>query len=246
MKPIIGITTFSQEKNYKEYSAVSSRYGDAVRMAGGIPFLIPITQDESLIEDYIESVDGIILTGGDNINPSRYGEEAMFDLGDIFDDRDEFEIQLFLKALVRNVPVLGICRGLQIINVALGGKLYQDIETQVINSKNHMQEMSMQETLSHNIEIDRKSKLYRILKKGSISTNSLHKQAIKNLGWGLNISALSDDGIIEAVELKGRGFVLGVQWHPENLVLNYPIFRNIFSELVEVSSLNKLRESLVV
>ncbi|MGL5086892.1 MAG: gamma-glutamyl-gamma-aminobutyrate hydrolase family protein [Clostridium sp.] len=246
MKPIIGITTFSQEKNYKEYSAVSSKYADAVRMAGGIPFLIPITQDETLIEDYIESLDGIILTGGDNINPLRYEEEAIIDLGEIHDNRDEFEIKLFLKALVKNVPVLGICRGLQIINVALGGKLYQDIETQISNSKNHMQEMHLQGTLSHNIDIDRKSKLFRILKNSSISVNSLHRQAIKTLGYGLSISAMSDDGIVEAIELKGRGFVLGVQWHPENLTLEYSAFVNIFGELIKIAGSNKIRESLVV
>lgn len=246
MKPLIGITTFSQEKNYKEYSSVSSKYADAVRMAGGIPFLIPITLDEYLIEDYIECLDGIILTGGDNINPSRYGEEAIVDLGDIYDDRDEFEIKLFLKATVKNIPVLGICRGLQIINVALGGKLYQDIETQIPNVNNHMQEMHLQGTLSHNIDIDRKSKLYRILKKGNLNVNSLHRQGIKTLGVGLSISAVSDDGIIEAVELRGRRFVLGVQWHPENLVVDYPVFEEIFIELIQASSSNKIREALVV
>ena len=177
--------------------------------------LIIIPYDLNSIDDYIELCDNVLLVGGDDIPPRLYNQDILFDNVIINNTRFDFEIEFVKKFINKNKPLLGICAGMQLINIVLGGSLYQDIEKQLnINSKNHIDCENLK-NLKHNINIDQSSKLYDILQKSHITTNSIHHQSIKILGNNLKISAESDDNIIEAIEYKNHKFCLGLQWHPE-------------------------------
>ncbi|NTW70863.1 MAG: gamma-glutamyl-gamma-aminobutyrate hydrolase family protein [Eubacteriaceae bacterium] len=218
MKPIIGIVTEYLGVTHKypgnDYNFIEESYVDKVHKGGGIPLLIPTRP--SLLEDVpelIEKLDGIILSGGVDVHPSYYGEEPMRMLGYVDVVRDEFEIALFKQALERKISVFGICRGMQLMNVALGGTLYQDIPTQIEESIQHNQ-MTKGHIPNHYVHFDGESFLREIYgEKGFV--NSFHHQTIKAIADGLVPTGWSKDRIIEAVEYKGNSNVFGVQWHPE-------------------------------
>ena len=171
-----------------------------------IPYL------EKNIEDYIKLCDGLLLVGGDDIPPEMYGEKTTLKEEQTLKIRYEFEIPFVKKYIKTNKPILGICAGMQVINVALGGTLYQDIK--FISTENHGQKKDFDKPI-HNINIEKNSLLYTITKKQKTNTNSMHHQAIKKLGRNLIISAKASDGIIEAVEGRKHNFCIGLQWHPE-------------------------------
>ncbi|HZK32953.1 MAG TPA: gamma-glutamyl-gamma-aminobutyrate hydrolase family protein [Tissierellaceae bacterium] len=230
MKPIIGITTFTGIK--KTHHSVNSNYINAVFAAGGIPVSIPIIYDEANYHNYLDILDGIIFTGGLDISPLSYDENPLKEINQISAIRDKYELGLFKKAYGRKMPILGICRGLQIANIALGGNLYQDIYTQVPNCLGHNPEGISNTEFYHSIKVEKDSKLYSVFKKEKIFVNSLHHQAIKELGNNLLVSALSEDGIIEAIEATDDRFLIGLQFHPENLAKEHPEFLKIFNELI--------------
>lgn len=230
MKPIIGITTFTGTR--KNQHSVNNTYINAVFAAGGIPVTIPIIHDEGNYDYYLGILDGIIFTGGLDVSPLSYNENPLKEINNISAIRDKYEIGLFKKAYERKMPILGICRGLQITNVALGGKLYQDIFTQVPNCLGHSPEGILNTELYHSINIEKDTKLFHIFGKEKIFVNSFHHQGIKELGNNLLVSALSEDGIIEGIEATDDRFLIGLQFHPENLVKDHPEFLNIFNELI--------------
>lgn len=236
MKSIIGITTFCEERPRRVNNSVSLNYVTSVKLAGGLPVLIPLTGDENDIENYLDMIDALLLTGGEDVSPALYDEKPIEKLGTISTKRDKFEVRLVLKALERKMPILGICRGHQLINVALGGSLYQDINSQLSERINHFPVKNPVNKLYHSVTLEKDTKLHDILGVKELEVNSFHHQAVKGLGRDLKVAALSSDGIIEAIEYQGDSFLLGIQWHPEDLAADYPKFLELFKTLVDLAA----------
>ncbi len=198
-KPIIGITTDAEN----EYLKVKHLYPDAIARAGGIPFLIPPTGSTAF---YAESIKGLLIPGGNDLDPFYYNEPMMSNVIPVSRKRSDFEFSLLNEVVSLRKPIFGICYGMQLVNVAFGGTLYQDIESQVSVEINHKKDY-------HIIVITEN----RFLEKGRFSVNSTHHQAIKKLGSGLSAFAYSTDDLIEAFFREDYPFLIGVQWHPERL-----------------------------
>lgn len=240
MKPIIGITTFNERSSKgSKFNSVNYNYINAVHMVGATPVLIPITNCEENIDNYINLVDGILFSGGVDVAPLYYGENPIKEVNSIDAERDEFELKLFNKAFGTKLPILGICRGMQLINVALKGTLFQDINRQVSDSLGHYPNNIQSDVLYHSVKIEENTILANIFKSKKISVNSFHHQAVKDLGEGLKASAFSQDGIIEAMEgvYPNGQIILAVQWHPEGLVVKHEEFRELFRFFVEKCSI---------
>lgn len=233
MKPRIGITTFLENRGRKTYSSVSYNYINSVLLAGGIPVPIPIIEDKNNLKQYADIIDGIIFTGGEDVTPFYYNENPTQHINFTSPERDEQEVELLQEVLRKNIPVLGICRGIQIINVAFGGTLYQDINSQVVGSLGHSPSELPVHNLYHNINIQQDSRLYDIFGVENLKVNSFHHQSVKDLGKGLKICALSADGIIEAVESTEEDFLMAVQFHPEDLTVKHPHFLKLFKTLIK-------------
>lgn len=213
-RPLIGIISlFDDEKNSMW---ILPEYTKGIEVAGGVPFLLPLTKDKTIIEHYLILMDGFLFTGGQDVNPQLYREERKDYTDKPCDLRDYMESYIFKRAVEIDKPIFGICRGVQLINVLCGGSLYQDINTEMERDFKiqHRQEKPYN-ICSHNVKINENSKLFKILNKENLGVNTLHHQGIKVLGDGLIISAVSDDGLIEAIEVKNKNFILAVQWHPE-------------------------------
>lgn len=214
VKPIIGVTMNFEEGKYH----LNEPYIQALEEAGGIPLCLPYLEEQD-VERVVNTIDGLLLSGGGDINPLLFGEEPHPKLGRVLSKRDESEIALTKAALQQNIPLFGICRGLQILNVALGGTIYQDIYAQYPSRDQllqHAQKSARAET-SHFVHIKENSQLHRVFNQSKIKVNSFHHQAICKVAPNLVVSGISSDGIIEGVELPGRSFCIGVQWHPEEL-----------------------------
>lgn len=236
MRPIIGLTTFSETNGKNStFNSINYNYIRSVLMAGGTPILIPVTSCDECIEDYIKLVDGIIFTGGEDLSPLYYGENPIKEINSICAERDEYELKLFKKVYGTNLPILGICRGMQLINVALKGTLYQDINVQIPNSLGHSPKDIKSDVLYHSVKIEKNSILFNIFEDYDIKVNSFHHQSVKELGEALKVSAFSQDGIIEAMENASPNSqcIIGVQWHPEGLVVRHEKFLELFNYFVE-------------
>ncbi len=215
VKPIIGITC-SYKMGGQQGSRLAS-YVMAVETAGGVPLILVPLRDTANLEYQVELIDGLLLTGGVDIDPRHYGEEPHQCLGTIEPDRDGYEIPLTRRAVEKKMPLLGICRGMQIMNVALGGSLHQDIATALKRTIKHRQE-APNWYATHSIVIEENTNTQRILGAKSIRVNSFHHQAINKPGEDLIVAARSEtDGVVEAIEGTGNLPFLGVQWHPEAL-----------------------------
>ncbi len=219
-KPIIGITTDAEGECLK----VKHLYPDAITKAGGGPFLIPLSSSTAF---YAERIGGLLIPGGNDLDPFYYNEPIMSDVRPVSRKRSDFEFSLLKEMVSLRKPVLGICYGMQLINVAFGGTLYQDIESQVSVEINHKKDY-------HMIVITEN----RFLEKGKFSVNSTHHQAIKELGTDLLAFAYSPDNLIEAFYKEDYPFLVGVQWHPERLTDNELSLR-LFESFVEASSDSK-------
>ena len=215
MKAIIGVAPLYDMELQRIWMWDS--YTGAIEAAGGIPILLPIKNRREDYERLLDIVTGIVLTGGHDINPLLYGENISKYNRAIIPERDETEIMLFKTAFKRGIPILGICRGEQLINVAMGGSLYQDIYEQAEASIKHEQgDILPRDYPVHRVSITINSRLFECYNRDSIMVNSLHHQAVKKLAPGLIATSYSEDGIIEAIEYESRDrFLLGVQWHPE-------------------------------
>ncbi|MBI5197990.1 MAG: gamma-glutamyl-gamma-aminobutyrate hydrolase family protein [Nitrospirae bacterium] len=206
--PRIGITPELVQTERKLNCVLDIRYVQAVETAGGIPWIIPPVQNRKKVLYYARHLDGFLFTGGDDIDPRYYGQRSKASLTLSPDLRTEFELSLLRDVMKVEKPVLGICLGTQLINVALGGTLIQDIPLQLSRSLNHRG--------VHVVSVSKNSFLSRIVgNKKTISIQSSHHQAIDRLGKGLEISGTAPDGIIEAVEYPDYPFFIGIQWHPE-------------------------------
>ncbi len=237
-KAIIGITA-NQDKDYKEYR-LNKSYSQAIISAGGLPVILPVISDETIIKEYIKEIDGLLLTGGADPDPLIYGENPLPYTGYINPIRDSFELEIFKYAFQEKLSILGICKGIQIINIAMGGTLYQDLDSQREGVIKHNQEApSWYPTHSVNIEAD--SYLNQIVKQERIKVNSIHHQSIKDVSSKFLVSAKAEDGVIEAIEIRKKRFVMGVQWHPETMWKNSQENFNIFKEFVSQSEKGGLK-----
>jgi putative glutamine amidotransferase len=208
MKPRIGITMSYGKGNDGEYYSLKVNYVKVVERYGGVPYLIFPSQDKGMKREYGEKIQGLLLSGGRDIPPSYYGEKIQSKVGLINRLRVDFEMGFLREFIATRKPVLGICYGAQLMNIVYGGTLYQDISSQIPKAAKH-------EDTRHSITVYGDTKLYKLIGEDSFKVNSYHHQAVKELGKGLICSALAFDGVIEAIELKGHPFFIGVQWHPE-------------------------------
>jgi putative glutamine amidotransferase len=221
MKPLIGIVLDFETKDTSKggYSdlpwyALRTDYAKAISNNGGTPIHIPYA--EECIEDYVALCDGILIPGGEyDIHPSYYGRKLIQEVNFSTNDRTKFELQL-LKHILRNkVPFLGICAGQQLLNVGLGGSLYEDINTQIIGSLVHKHHGQSQKAIVHEIEVVSDTKLAQIFDTKRLSVNSHHHQSVSDLGENLIVNAVAPDGVIEGIEHTQQPFCVGVVWHPE-------------------------------
>lgn len=225
-KVIVGITGNEKEMPAMsgiKYVAVAQDLSEGVKQAGGLPIVIPIGKPE-LAKDYVDMVDKLILSGGQHVDPRFYGQEKEIDSDDYSLARDQFELALIKEALRQKKPIFAVCRGLQLLNVALGGSLHQSIQ-------GHWQE-DVSGT-SHSLEIRPNSRVSQLFQAGT-QINSLHRQSIKDLAPGLVATAHDPrDGTIEAYESQGQQSILGIQWHPEFLAKNCSHNQKLFDYLVQ-------------
>lgn len=226
-RPVIGITTSMQDK----FIRMNRAYFDAVLDAGGLPVFLPFSGGADDAARFLPLCDGIIFAGGVDVDPKHYGEEIKFDTVEVTPLRDEFELALAQLIKDSDVPVLGICRGEQLLNVALGGTLHQHIES-------HAQTEPGARNLRH-VKLTEGTLLSRITGKDELFTNSFHHQAVKDVAPGMVAAAVADDGIIEAVEPEGAAqsnrFFLAVQWHPELFYKTDAAARAIFAAFIEAA-----------
>lgn len=240
-RPLVAITPSTQKKGV-EFSdqsiSLSFCYPHAIEQAGGAPLVAPLTTDRTTLDRLLDSVDGLMLTGGGDVDPNCYGTNLppclKKTLGGVDARRDEMEIYLAREAHRRGIPVLGICRGHQVLNVALGGTLIADIPTQVGQAIHHSR-LDRKNDAVHDVTIQPGTKLARIFGRRTLSVNSSHHQAVDQPGEGLRVSARSADGVIEGIETGDASFTIGVQFHPERMVENHPLIRKLFAAFVEKS-----------
>ncbi len=211
-KPRIGVTPLYDTKRQSFWMLPG--YMRGIEAAGGSPVVLSMTADEQALFAWAEELDGFLLTGGQDVSPSLYGEKALPQTGELCPEKDHMEGLLLEKALQFNKPVLGICRGLQFLNAYLGGSLYQDIPTQLEGAGAHSQ-LPPYGRPSHPVEVFCGTPLFGWLKCDSIQVNSLHHQGVKKLAALLKPAAQSPDGLVEAAFMPEMRFVWGVQWHPE-------------------------------
>lgn len=226
-KPLIGITGHYTPDDRlgpmlhigvsgQSYDVINHDFISAVERAGGIPFIIPYTGDSELRKTYLDLVDGLIFTGGTDPMPSLYGEDSRKELGSTVPERDLQELDLARMAYVQEgLPILGICRGIQVFNISRGGSLFQDIPSQYESQIAHSNESIPKFYGSHQVRVEEGSILEGIVGSGELWVNSFHHQAVKKVGEGLKVVAKSRDGLVEALEGEERQDLLFVQWHPE-------------------------------
>lgn len=233
-RPSIGltpdVTSPTPEAPLVRYE-VKIAYAEAVLRAGGLPFVMPYSDDKQVVDAYLDRVSGVLITGGAfDIPPEAYGESARDGLGALKPGRTNFEMMVLRGALARRMPVLGICGGMQLLNVAFKGTLYQDLMLEVPNARPHEQTHDRTQP-QHPVEVKERTVLADCLGRGQLMVNSTHHQAVKAVGEGLVTSAISTDGIIEGIE-TADGFVVGVQWHPELLIDTVPPHLGLYKTFV--------------
>src|SRR6266516_2601855 len=238
MRPLIGIPCHAliRAETGRPIYANNRAYVHAVESAGGLPTLVPMINDLSILTALLTRLDGLLLPGGIDVHLGRYGEEVhpLTEEADL--ELDEFEITLASWAFQEDIPVLGVCRGMQLINVVLGGTLYQDIDNQYPDSIAHSQRHLPITHLAHHIIVEPGSHMEKILGAGEVWVNSHHHQAIKDPGKGVRITGRAPDGVPELLEVPGCRFVMAVQSHPEEIYSIEPAFKRLFSAFVQASS----------
>jgi len=246
MRPLIGIPchALNRAETGRPIYANNRTYVHAVESAGGLPILIPMINDLNTLTALLSRLDGLILPGGIDLHPSRYGEEVhpLTEKADL--ELDEFEIILASWAFQQDIPVLGICRGMQLINIVLGGTLFQDISNQYPNSIAHTHRHLPRTHLAHHIVVEPGSRMETILGAREVKVNSLHHQAIKEPGKGVRITGRAPDGIAELLEVTGYRFVMAAQSHPEEIYSIEPAFERLFAAFVQASSTRKDEEMI--
>jgi putative glutamine amidotransferase len=232
--PLIGLTTSETIDAYPERAYTNAAYINAVQRVGGVPVLLPPQLVGTARDALWSRLDALVLTGGGDIDPARYGQPAHTTVYEVSPARDDLELDLTCRALAEGVPLLAICRGIQVLNVARGGTLVQDITAAGSSLIQHSQK-DKRHVATHGVKIETGSRLAAILGGMALEVNSLHHQSIDVPGDGVRIVARSLDGIVEGAEIPEHPFALAVQWHPEELVGHDPAARNLFHALAEAA-----------
>lgn len=234
--PIVGIVCLDDRPEKDRHAprfGQNQAYANAVARAGAVPVLIPLLEDRSLLRALYDLLDGLLLPGGVDVHPARYGEEIHEKCGSISELRDRVELDLSHWAVDERKPLLAVCRGIQVLNVALGGSLFQDIDTFVAGAIRHDWAAGWPRSHpAHEVHVRPRTRLARLVGTGRVDVNSLHHQALKDVAPGLTVTADAPDGLVEAVELDGHPFALAVQWHPEELADHDPRAQALFDALV--------------
>jgi putative glutamine amidotransferase len=246
-KPVIGVTPDFNAGNRKDMGGkeptyfLRARYLQAIQEAGGVPLVLPLVSDRTQQRFLLQQLDGLLVTGsGSDLAPQFYGESQQYPFQHMSEARARLELGLSKLAFEHQVPTLGICGGMQSMNVALGGTLIQDIPAQIVSKIQHRQKRSAEHT-AHPIHIEPNTLLRRIIKKSSIAVNSSHHQSVKAIPRSLHISAIAPDGVIEAIESLRHPFWLGVQWHPEFLYRKDLLQNRLFSAFIKAARQYALR-----
>lgn len=241
-RPVVGVPTQTLAAIPGEVPlswVMSQRYVTTLTNEGALPWVVPLLDDEETTRGIYDQLDGVFLAGGVDIDPSSYGEERheLCGLSDVH--RDTTELRFVRWALEDHKPILAVCRGIQLINVAAGGSLYQDIAFELPDAIKHdyfpVQGHYTRDLLVHNILVDQESKLGELLSARSVRVNSMHHQGIKDLANGLIPTAFAPDGLIEGVEAPNGHFMIGVQWHPEELAGTDAGMRRLFGAFIEAA-----------
>ena len=228
MKTRIGIVICGLIDN-KQF--VTDAYIQAVKSSGGLPIVLPLVKSKTVIQEYVSLCNGFLFCGGGDITPLLFGQEPDYGIGSTDITLDLFQIRLMKEIIKAEKSVLAICRGMQILNVACGGTIYQDLNQLDMETINHMQTSLSRRDISHKVFFKPKTRLHRML--GDFAyTNSFHHQAIDRLGSGLIISGATGDNIIEAIELPSHTFTVGVQWHPESMLDSAQNMKQLFHALI--------------
>ena len=233
MKPIIGVVPLYDE--FKDSLWMVPGYMDGITQAGGLPVMLPLTKDQKDIARFADEFDGFLFTGGHDVTPAVYGEERLPVCGACCKERDEMERELFDRVTGLDKPLLGICRGIQLINALLGGTLYQDLPTQHPSLLEHHMKPPYDRP-AHHVHILPDTPLAALLGAETIAVNSYHHQAVRDTAPSLRVMAKADDGIVEGVYLPGRKMVWAIQWHPEFSFTSDENSRRIFAHLVNQSA----------
>ena len=234
-RPLIGLSTSVTTDATPERTYLNAAYLHAVQQAGGVPVLLPPHLDAGARAALLDRLDGLVLSGGGDVDPERYGETPHPRTADVSAARDALEIALVHRALERDTPLLAICRGIQVLNVALGGTLHQDLPDDPGGPIVHTQaEPRARPTHAVKVMIEG-TRLGAILSDAELAVNSFHHQGLRRLGDGLREVAWAADGLVEAVELAGDRFVVGVQWHPEAFWDRPQGFQPLFAALAVAS-----------
>lgn len=234
MLPMIGVCPLFDARSSRIW--MRSEYLQAVEEAGGVPVVLPLTTKVSTIESLLDRFDGFLLTGGQDVDPAIYGQKKKSLCGEVCAERDALERLVIQGAESRDKPLLGICRGIQILNATLGGTLYQDLPTEHPGVEHDME--PPYDRAIHRVFVLEGTPLADIVGSGSIEVNSYHHQAIRDLVPSLQVSAVSEDGIVEAVWMPGKRFFQAVQWHPETLYRKEEKCRRLIEVFVRVASEN--------
>ncbi|HET7478887.1 MAG TPA: gamma-glutamyl-gamma-aminobutyrate hydrolase family protein [Rubrobacteraceae bacterium] len=252
MAPVIGITATLKEdvdqiatRPLGRFVRADLDYVEGVAHAGGVPVVLPPVGEQRAAEAVIGGLDGLLLSGGSDLDPSYYGEKPIPELNVTLPERDAFEMALLGEALRRGIPIFGICRGLQVLNVALGGTLYQDLPAQLGREiLAHRQETPKWQP-THEVEIHEGSWVGGITESTCVKVNSYHHQSIKDLADGLRVSGRSSDGVIEAIESHdfSERWLVGVQWHAEAMRDAGAEHRNLFHAHVQAAEHHALRRA---
>jgi putative glutamine amidotransferase len=229
--PLIGVTASITVDKQPERAYVNSAYLRAVQRAGGVPVLLPPQLGAGARDVLWNGLAGLLLTGGGDIDPARFGEPRHPSVYEVSAERDSLELDLATRAVDDGLPLFAICRGIQVLNVALGGSLYQDIPSDPGSLIAHSQ-TEPRHVATHPVKIEPGTRLATITGAHTLDVNSMHHQAIKAVGRGLVTTATAPDGIVEAVESTDGRFVVGVQWHPEDLVGHDPAAEALFAALI--------------
>lgn len=244
-RPLIGVTTQTLQAidgippALPHSVVMNQRYVEAAAAAGGTPVLVPLLDDERVLRDVYDACQGILIPGGVDMDPATYGEAPHEKLGNVDPARDRVELRLARWAMADRKPLLGLCRGLQVINVAAGGSLYQDIEAQLPGAIRHDYFPTYgftRDHLAHEVTVSFSSRLRTLVDAERVPVNSMHHQGVKRLGSGLVPCAHAADGLVEAVESPNGQFLVGVQWHPEVFDAEDPHTRGLFRGFVEAAA----------
>lgn len=244
-RPVIGLTTQTLHSidgippALPASWVMNQRYFLAATMVGAVPWMIPLLDDDLMtLREIYERLDGLLIPGGVDINPAEYGEAVRPECGNLDPARDRVELQLARWAIEDGKPILGLCRGHQIINVALGGSMWQDLASQKPSFDKHDFFPTAgfeRDHLAHEVDVVAGSRLSQLLESTRVPVNSMHHQGIKTLGRDLVVSATADDGLIEAIEGTTDAFCIGVQWHPEVFEMADPHTRHLFGGFIRAA-----------